>query len=182
MARLFIAVVLAISAATAAFPFFHDSRVEIRLSESQVLEAVGRKLPFRKTYLTLFDVTLDNPRIRLVDGSDRVRAGLDVSVRNKLSSKPPMRGSADMSGVVRYVPELGEFYLDRPEIETLSVDGIPPAYMDKVDDVLTKAFGLFFKVRPIYMLKDTDSKQAAAMLALKDVSVEAGELVLTLGP
>jgi hypothetical protein len=176
-----LALLVVLGAGATAFFLTQDQQVVIRLSEDQLLKAVEKKLPFEKTYLVLFDVTLDNPRITLVDGSERVQAGLDVAVEIRLGNKPPLRGSTDISGNVRYVPEEGEFYLVDPDIETLSIEGIPMAYTDKIDEVMTKALGAFFKTRPIYTLKESDTKQAAAKLVLKDVAVENSELVLTLG-
>ena len=179
--KIFLAIIAMLGVGATAFFLTQDQQVEIRLSEEQLLQAVEKKLPFEKTYLVLFDVTLDNPRITLVEGSERVQAGLDVAVKIRLGNNSPLRGSADVSGNVRYVPEEGQFYLVEPDIETLSVEGIPAAYIDKVDEVMTKALGAFFKTRPIYTLKETDTKQAAAKLVLKDVAVQNNELVLTLG-
>jgi len=161
--------------------FYSDHQIEIRLSEEELLQAVTKKLPFRKTYLIVFDVNLDNPRIMLVDGTNRVAAGLDVMVEAKIGKKPPVRGSVDLSGNVRYAPEDGEFYLVKPEIEKLTVEGISLSDSERVDEVLTKALASFFKNRPIYTLKESDTKQAAARLILKNVAVDGGELILTLG-
>ena len=177
----FLALLIALGAGAAAFILVPDRSVEIRLTEAELLKAVSRKLPFERTYLHIFDVRLDSPRISLIEGSNRIKVGLDAEVEAKLGDKPPLYGSADASGAVRYDPSEGAFYIVDPEIEALAVDGLPPNIADRIDAALTKAFKTFFKKRPIYRLKETDTKQAAARLALKDVAVENGELVLTLG-
>jgi len=178
--KIILALFVMLGAGATAFFLTQDQQVEIRLSEDQILQAVGKKLPFKKTYLIIFNVKLDNPRITLLEGSDRVQAGLDATVKVKLGDERPFRGSADISGNVRYVPEQGEFFLMDPEIETLSIEGVPDSYADKIDAIMTTALAAFFDARPIYTLKESDTKQAAAKLALKDVAVENGELVLTL--
>jgi hypothetical protein len=177
----FLAFLIAVAAGAAALFLVPDRSVEIRLSEADLLRAVSRKLPFERTYLHVLDVRLDSPRISLVEGSNRIKVGLDAAVEAKLGDKPPLNGSADASGAVRYDPSDGAFYIVDPEIESLAVDGLPPTFADRIDTALTKAFKTFFKTRPIYRLKESDTKQAAARLALKDVAVESGDLVLTLG-
>ena len=181
MTKAIIALLALICAGGVAYYLLQDRQFEIRLSEDQLLEALEKKLPFQKTFLIVFDVDLDNPRIKLVEGSDRVQAGLDVTVNVRLGNKRPINGSADVSGHVRYAPEQGEFYLVKPEIESLSIEGVPTDYAERIDETLTKALASFFKTRPIYRLKETDTKQATAKLVLKDVAVEKGDLVLTLG-
>lgn len=177
----FFALVIILAVGVTALLMFQSESVEIRLSEDDLLSAVSRKLPFERTYLHIFDVTLERPRISLVDGSERIGIGLDASIEAKLGGKPPVKGSADASGAVRYEADQGAFYIVDPEIEALAIDGLPPAYVERVDSALTKAFKVFFETRPIYTLKETDTKQAAARIVLKNVAVDKGELVLTLG-
>ena len=177
----FLALVATLAVGVAAVFMFQGETVEIRLSEDELLNAVSRKLPFERTYLHVFDITLDRPRISLVDGSPRIKVGLDASVEAKLGGKPPLAGSADASGAIRYNADQGAFFIVDPEIETLAIDGLPSAYADRADMALTKALKLFFETRPIYTLRESDTKQAAARMVLKNIAVDKGELVLTLG-
>lgn len=176
-----IALLITLAAGATALLVFQGESIEIRLSEDDLLNAVSRKLPFERTYLHIFDVRLDRPRITLVDGSERIGVGLDAAVEARLGDKPPVTGSADASGAVRYQADQGAFYIVDPEIEALVIDGLSPAYAERVDAALTKALKVFFETRPIYTLKKTDTKQAAAQVVLKNVAVDKGELVLTLG-
>lgn len=154
----------------------------LRFSEPEIRGTLAKKLPFTKTYLFIFQVTLDNPRVLLENGSNRVNAGLDVTLNLTIDDNPdPLGGSIDVSGGVRYASETGEFFLTDPVIENLQIQGISSAYTDKANEALTKALGEWYAERPIYTLSDLDAKQIAVQMVLKDVVVENKELVVTLG-
>ena len=177
-----IAVVILLAVVAGAYFYFAGKEYTFRFTEDQLQEKLAEKLPFKKTYLLIFVVTLDNPRITLAEGSSRVQAGLDVTLNIRIGEEPnALGGSIDASGAPSYVPEEGAFYLSDPVIEDLAVQGIPAEYVAKVNDVLTKAVARYYAERPIYTLKKTSIKQSAARLVLKGVIVENGELVVTLG-
>ena len=177
-----IALVLLLAAGAGAYIYFSGKEYSFSFSEQQLQEKLAKKLPFTKTYLILFEVTLDNPRVMLPEGASRVRAGLDVTLNIQIGKEPkPLGGSVDASGSIAYLPDEGAFYLADPLIEALSVQGIPDKYSAKVNSVLTKALTRYYAERPVYTLKETNVKQAAARLVLKGVIVEDGELLVTLG-
>ena len=66
-------------------------------------------------------------------------------------------------------------------IENLRVQGIPAAWLDRVNAGLANALDGYFDDRPIYTLSATDLGEAAALLVLKRVVVENSELVVVLG-
>jgi hypothetical protein len=47
----------------------------------------------------------------------------------------------------------------------------PEKYTEKVNSILTRAIEEFYADHPIYTLKTTDVKQAAARIVLKDVMI-----------
>jgi hypothetical protein len=154
----------------------------LRFSEAEIEETLANKLPMTKTYLFIIQVTLDNPRVLLENGSNRVNAGLDVKLNVTINdSTEPLGGSIDVSGGVRYLPEEGQFFLSEPIVEQIRVQGVSPVHTDKVNVALTKALAEFYAERPIYTLSDFDAKQVAVQMVLKNVIVENKELVITLG-
>ena len=162
--------------------YFQGREYVFRFTEPELQARLADNLPYTKTYLFVFDVVLDNPRLALVEGSDRVNAGLDVTLNIRIQDEPlPLGGELDVSGGVRYDDESGQFFLTDPEIENLSVQGIPADYTDRVDSVLTTALGTYYTDRPIYTLRKSDVKGATARLLLKSVVVEQRVLVVTLG-
>ncbi len=162
--------------------YFSGKEYVFSFSESQIHEKLATKLPLSKKYLIIFEVTLDNPRVTLTNGSDRVAAGLDVILNIWINKNPkPLGGTLDASGGIKYVKNDGEFYLTGPVIEHLSIQGIPEKYLEKANQVLTKAIAEYYESHPIYKLKPTDVKKAAARLVLKNVIIEEQQLVVTLG-
>ncbi len=178
---IFLAVIVLVGFVGAYF-YFEGREYEFRFSEDDLRLKLSERLPIEKTYLFVFQVVLDSPRITLVEGSDRVQAGLDVTLNIRIDDEPlPLGGSVDASGGVRYDPMEGEFYLTDPIVESLAVQGVPARYTDRVNSVLTKALAEYYEDRPIYALEESDVKQAAAKLVLKSVVVQDRLLVVTLG-
>jgi len=183
MKRIAIAsVVLLVLFIVGGYLYFSGKEYVLRFSEAQIQETLAKKLPMTKTYLFIIQVTLESPRVLLENGSNRVNAGLDVSLNVTVDNNPePLGGSIDLSGGVRYESEKGQFFLTDPVIEHLQVQGISPAYTTRVNDALTKALAEYYSERPIYTLSEFDAKQVAVQMVLKDVIVENKELVVTLG-
>lgn len=176
-------IVLAVLFVGGAVGFFllQDRQYEIRLTEAQLLEQIDRKLPFTKSYLAVFDISLENPRITMPEDGKRVLAGLDIIADVRIGAGKQIKGSADVSAGIRYAAEAGEFYLVDPNIEHLETQDIPLLYSTKADDAIRKTLAAFFRSQPVYTLKDSDAKQKSAKMVLQDVMVEEGVLVLTLG-
>jgi len=174
-------VVLAVGA-LGAYLYFQGKEYVFRFTEAELQEKLSERLPLHKTYLFIFTVVLDEPRLDLVEGSDRVNAGLDVTLNIKIDDEPlPLGGELDVSGGVRYHAPEGQFFLTDPVIENLSVQGVPTTYTNRVNTILTKAIGEYYADRPIYTLRSSDVKTATAKLLLKSVVVEERVLIVTLG-
>ena len=182
MSKLLAAITAVTVFAVIAYFYFSGKEFVIRVPESKIQEKLQEKLPLTKTYLFVVQVTLDNPRVQLVNGTKRVSAGLDVIFNITLNKNPkPMGGTVDVSGGILYSAENGQFFLKNPVIEKLEVQGIPQIYTDKVNKALTKALADYYEKHPIYTLSATDAKQAAARMVLKNVIIENQELVVILG-
>jgi hypothetical protein len=77
--RVVILTTLLIAAAIASvYYYFYGREYVYRFTEAQLRQALSKRLPFTKSYLLIFAIALDHPRITLVNGSDRVHAGLDI--------------------------------------------------------------------------------------------------------
>jgi hypothetical protein len=174
--------VVVLLGAAGAYYYFHGKEFVVRISQAQLQEKLNAKLPLTETYLFIIDVTLTNPRVHLVNGSERINGGLDVvlDLRWGKDSKQ-FTGTVDFSGGIKYMPEEGKFFLIDPVIDKLEVQGVPDEYAEKVKSGLTKALTRYYSLNPVYSLQATSGKELAAKFVLKKVVVENGELVLTLG-
>lgn len=172
----FIGVVLA------AYFYFSGREYVIVIPEATIQEKLNEKLPLSKTYLIVFNVTLDNPRVDLSEGTDRINAGLDIVLNIKINNhEKPLGGTLDASGALKYVPEEGAFYLAEPVVENLSIQGLPGQYTARASKAAEIALANFYSTRPIYTLKATDTKQAAAKLLLRSLEIQEDKVVAILG-
>lgn len=162
--------------------YFNDREYVVTIPEQTIRAKLNEKLPLSKTYLFIFDVSLDNPRIDLDSENNRIAIGLDVLLNIRVNDNDePLGGSVDVSGTIKYISEDGAFYLNEPIIENLSIEGLSEKYKSKASTVVEKALTSFYSTRPIYTLKSSDVKQATAKMILKKLVVKEKSIVVTLG-
>jgi len=173
------AAILALVAA--GYLYFANRDFQLRISEAQIQQKLADKLPHSKTYLGIFRLTLDNPRVKLLADSGRIRAGLDLQLASELGGREPLSGSVDLSGRLRYVADESQFYLADVKIEQLQLHGLADKQQRQARLAISAALGEYLSHHPIYRLKPGDFKQAAARLVVKDVRVSGDTLVVTMG-
>ena len=183
MKKILIAIGVALVIAVGgAYLYFSNKEFVITITESQIRNKVAEKLPIAKTYLLLFDITLSNPRIDLENGSNRINGGMDVKISIKINGKDrELSGMIDISGGLKYVSGEGDFYLTNTQIETLSVQGVPEKYEQTVVKTLKTFISDYFNKNPVYSLKASDLKQAAAKMILKSIIIEGEEVIVSMG-
>ena len=181
--RVVLLTMLLIAAAIASVCYYFYGREYVyQFTEAQLRQALSKRLPFTKSYLLFFQITLDHPRITLVNGSDRVQAALDIILNVRVGQELlPLGGSVDASGGVRYDPNAAQLFLTQPKIEHLELQGVPEQYASRVASALSEALGTYYADHAIYTLNSLDSKELAARLVLKSVTVKEQCLVVTLG-
>ncbi len=175
-------VVLLLAAGAAAYYFLAQRNVTLEFTEEDLRTHLEDQLPFSQDYLFIFTVTLDNPRIDLVEGSDRVTGGMDAVLNARIGGREePLGGGIDISGGLRYQPETGEFYLNDPVVEKVRIQGLSETLSNRANRALSLALAEFYQERPIYSLSNLDVKHATARLFLRNVSVRDETLFVTLG-
>lgn len=177
----FTATLLILLAGSSAYFYFSRREYVVRITETQIREKLESKLPITKHYFTIVELTLNNPRVALKNGTSRVTAGLDATLNiTALPNPKPLAGTIDVSSGINYLAETGQFFLSNPKIEDLQIQGIPQILQTKVLEALSKALTEYFQKNPIYTLRN-NVKQAAVRMVLKSVKIENQELVITLG-
>ena len=165
-----------------AYWYLSGKSIAIRITQQQIEQKLADKLPLTKTYFIFFKVTLDKPRVQLREGTDRVQAGMDITLNLQIpGSSAPLGGSVDVSAGLRYDPKAAAFFLTDPVVEQLHLQGLPSQYADIARAAVTQALLAYYAEHPIYTLSTNRIDQLAARMALKSVVVEGGELVVTLG-
>jgi hypothetical protein len=150
----------------------------LSLTAEEIQQKLDAKLPAskRKMHIT---ATVEKVQVVLKEGADRI--GARTTVRFDIPLAGEVRGNAAVNGRVRYVPDEGAFYLDSPELSELDVAHIPESLRGPVQDVMGAAMQAYFAVAPVYRLKQSDFKQSLARLTLREVTVQSGKLLLTIG-
>jgi uncharacterized protein DUF1439 len=175
-------ILIAAVVGSAYYYFFFNRQYVYRFTEAQLQQALSERLPFTKTYLLIFQITLDHPRVVLVNGSDRVHAGMDIALNVHVADEPsPMGGAIDASGGIRYEPKTGQLFLTQPKIERLELQGVPEQYTSRATVALSRALDTYYADHAIYTLNTSHAKELAARLFLKSVTIEERQLVVTLG-
>ncbi len=180
--RVAILSLLVIAAAIGSIYYYFYGRESVyRFTEAQLQQALSDRLPLTKSYF-IFQVTLDHPRVTLMNGTDRVRAGLDITLNVRVGAQPlPLAGSVDASGGIRYEPRTGQLFLTQPKIEHLALQGLPEQYSPPAAAALSRALDAYYATHPIHTLNAFDAKELAALLVLKSVAIQQQQLVVTLG-
>jgi hypothetical protein len=181
--RSIIAVIaLLAAAAVAGYLAIHGREYVYRIPEQVLRERLSARLPITKTYLIVFQVTFDHPRIALEDGSDRVDAGIDLAFNLRVDNAiKHLVGSLDFSGGILYSQETGEFFLTEPVIQRVAIEGLPDRYIELSKKLLARALRDFIASHSVYSLSTSDATELGIRLALKRVIVKDHELVVTLG-
>ena len=177
--------VVVLVAATIAW-FVWGQRYTLVFTQQQLEEKLFQKFPFEKNYFHIVGLRFEKPVLRLQERSNRLTFGCDVITNLTVELKDQaipghVRGSATISGLIRYEPEQAEFYLDEPVVETIDVRGIPAKWDEKLRAAAAMAAREFLSKAPIYRLKPTDVKKRAALLVLRKVTVVDGKLLVELG-
>jgi hypothetical protein len=171
-----------IAAATGGCQYMSGEGHQVRISEAQLQEKLDKRFPRTQSYMGIFGLTLEHPRVHLDNGSGRIGVALDFELSLGLArQRGPFRGSLDFSTGLSYVSDTGSFFLSDPVIENLNVEGLSTRQTKRLRAALGTAIAEHALSHPVYSLKDTDIRQLAARMTLKSVVVDQGALVLTMG-
>ncbi|MEO7757873.1 MAG: DUF1439 domain-containing protein [Dokdonella sp.] len=175
------ALVIIVVGLACTYAYFVGRTYEVRITEADLRAKVASRFPLTKSLLIL-QAKLSNPRIALVEGSNRVALGIDLELNLHASGNAePLGGKADVEASLRYEPAAGAFYLDAPEIRRLDLQGVSEKYTPLVRDAVREALVHDFAKHPAYTLGLSNMKTAVARLVLRKVVVDHGVLILTLG-
>lgn len=165
-----------------ALVYFRNKQYDVTITQKQIDDALQNKFPVTKTHLLLFRMTYSNPHLTLLPESNRIQIGLDAELNIKLLNEAKkLGGTALVTSTVAYRNETKQFFLSKPEINKLVIQGIPQQYLDKVTDFASTSAREYLQEFPIYTLKANDTKTIAAKLLLKEVEVKDNGIYVKLG-
>ncbi len=151
--------------------------VVVTLTRGEIQEWVEPRFPVSKlAYLVL--VTLRDPKVVLPDGTDRI--GIELNVDVKIPLLAALSGKIAASGTPRYEGGTKAFYLERPSVERVEINGLKPEHEPKARAAIEKLATELLATRPIYELKGRNLKEVTASYVLRDVLIRDGKLQATL--
>ena len=162
------------------FWYFHGKRYDVVITQNQIDDALRTKFPVTKRHLLIFQVTYSNPRVTLLQQSNRIEVGLDADLNIELNERP-LGGTAIVTAGMSYRNETHQFFLSEPVITKLEIRGVPQKHLDKVTRFASDAAREYLQEFPVHTLKAKDVKSATAKLLLKDVQARGKEVHVTLG-
>jgi hypothetical protein len=176
---IFVGLVLPIGAGTALWLLWGRAFV-VELGQRELQSALEKGFPVEETYLLVLKLDLSQPTVTLQEHSDRI--GLAAKVRvGFLDTSASLRGTAEVSCLVRYDAARGAFFAEDPRVERLLIDGHPQSQHEMIKAAITGVLKGVFDQTPVYTLGANDVRQSIAKLVLKDVRVKNGKLRFTLG-
>ena len=157
---------------------YADGKLTLDFSAQQIQEAIAPKFPAENCPLPLTCITLQNPKVTLADGSDRLTMSFDTAV--SLLGQP-VTGTAVVSAKPRYQSTSGEIYLDETRIENLVFKGVSPKVLDAITQYGSALAQQSLERTPIYSFKNAQADKIAKM-GIADVRVVGGKLRVALDP
>lgn len=153
---------------------------EIRISQAQLEQKLAERLPLTQRY-PLVSVTLAQPRVHLNEDSDRVDFGLNMSLTMNVSGSQIASADIDVSAGLRYDAERGAIFLAEPVMDKLVVQGLDERRTAMAQLALETAMASYLVQQPVYTLNASDMKQRAARMAVRDIKVKNGGVLVLLG-
>lgn len=150
----------------------------VELSQAQLQQTIEAQFPIEKNSI-LLEAELRNPKVFLIEDSERIGLTVEVGIQ-VIGIANEFTGTGTISSDISYSPEKGVFYLLDPRFEKLESKVLPSKYVEKAIGVLNFAAGEFLDNYPIYELKESDFKQRAFRLVLKDITISDGVVKLSL--
>ena len=157
---------------------YTDGKLTLDFSAQQIQEAIAPKFPAENCPTPLTCIKLQNPKITLANGYDRLTLSFDTAV--SLLGQPTT-GTAVVSAKPRYQASTGEIFLDDSRIENLIFKGVPPQLTDAITQYGSVLAKQSLERTPIYGFKNAQADKIARM-GIADVRVVDGKLRVALDP
>jgi len=156
---------------------------QIHISETQLLSRIAAQFPLKQRQLGLFEVALDQPRLRLLPAENRVATELSYSVGFALMGAAALKGQVELSYGLRFEPSDNTVRLDQARIERLDVDGLSATQAQQVKKIGSWMADELLKDAVLHQLKPEDLQTLAGRgYRPGAIRVVPGGLRLTLDP
>jgi hypothetical protein len=180
MKKLLILIIGVLLFGAVAFYFLRQQELVVTVTQEEIQAQLDEVFPVERGYLVVLSVRLSDPRVTLVEGSDRIHYEMVAGAALQPLGRQ-WTGRGQVSGRLRYAPETRQLFLDEAVVEDLEVPGVPAEYRARVRQVVSVAAGEAIEGRPIYTLDEETLARLPGPLVLRGVEVVDGRVEVTLG-
>ena len=154
----------------------------LELSQAQLQQALERQFPINSRQLELLDVHVDTPRVTLLPESNRLATALQVTTTERITRRA-FKGAIAFNYALRYEPSDRSIRLDQVRVDSLQIDGAPPALRSAIANWGALIAERALNDQVIHTLREQDLKSAAGLgLQPGAITVTPRGLSLALNP
>lgn len=148
----------------------------LSITEKELSESFDEALPYKKNFV-FGDLSIDNPKVKLANKSNRVNAGIDFGLKTLFTSA--LQGKFQISGEPIYNKEKGAIFLQNVKLENFAFNQlkISDDFSQTFNSALEPMINEVLKLYPIY----TVPKDSIHGSFVKDIKVEDSKLLVTYG-
>jgi len=154
-----------------------DMNLIITLDRADLQRRVDRLFPITRED-ALVTVQLRHPQVILTEGSDRI--GLRLQINATAADLFSVSGLARVDGVLRFMSQSGEFYLDDASVEEMQLEDVSPLYLDQIQQIADGVVRDLLQDRPIYMLGQMGESRRIMGSEIESITVHDGKLIVEL--
>ena len=152
------------------------------LSEQRLDELVARAFPYTHRVSSLADITLQNPRLRLLPERNRLGTALDLTLAEQLAGSR-VSGGMDLDYGLRYDANEGAVRMTDVRVNRLAVDQLAPQYQSLLSQYAPPLAEQLLDDFALYRFPDTQLALARSLgLVVSALRVEPDGLHIALAP
>lgn len=136
---------------------------QVDISERRLLALISKQFPVKRRYLELFEVSLSEPRLRLMPDENRIGTRLDYAASTVLNSDRPWVGQLELSYGLRYEASDQTVRLDQVRLEGFQVAGVPASQAQQLRGSGTQMGEKMLQDLVVHRFKPEELRSVAGM-------------------
>jgi Protein of unknown function (DUF1439) len=157
---------------------FNDGKLTLDFSAEQIQNAIAPKFPVENCPVMLTCIKLQNPKVTLLENSDRITLGFDSTVT---LLQQPIAGTAVVSAKPRFQNSTGQIFLEDTRIQDFKMQGVSANVTTLITQYGSALAQLALQTTPIYSFKNAQAEKIAKM-GISEVKVVDGKLRVVFDP
>lgn len=152
------------------------------IPRAQLQQAIGQRFPYRQSLGDLLELQVQNPRLSLLPGRNRIGTVLDLTLSGQLLGDV-YSGTIGMDYGLRFEPRDNTIRMTDVQVTSLQLQGVPPPYQDLVQRYAPQLAQQLFNDFPLHRISASDMARADSLgYELGGFKVVPDGLRVTLNP